>query len=119
MEEFAGSGQNGGGETGAGEQYLSQRTLDGLNRKERDSKSFGDGVQPGENSEGAWTKQIEKVTSQIPSATFLSLAIASIGISAFFQLVGRKEDAQFVGQWVPTILTLGLYNKLVKIEGSE
>jgi hypothetical protein len=35
------------------------------------------------------------------------------------QLLGRKHEAQFVGQWVPTILILGLYNKMVKQHGSD
>lgn len=83
------------------------------------SLSAGEGVKPGESGEGSLTKQIESVTSKIPSATFLSLAVGSIGLSALLQVCGRKADAQFVGQWVPTILTLGLYNKLVKLEGSE
>jgi len=34
-------------------------------------------------------------------------------------IAGRKNLANFVGQWVPTILIVGLYNKLVKVEGSE
>jgi hypothetical protein len=29
-------------------------------------------------------------------------------------LLDRKTWANFVGQWVPTILILGIYNKLVK-----
>ena len=77
------------------------------------------GVAPREQGEGEITKQIESFTSQIPSGTFLSLALGSIGISAVLHIAGRKHDAQFVGQWVPTILLLGLYNKLVKLEGSE
>jgi hypothetical protein len=28
--------------------------------------------------------------------------------------MGRREDAMFVGQWAPTLLLLGLYNKIVK-----
>ena len=82
-------------------------------------QSLPNGVAAGESGEGSVTKQIENVTSKIPSATFLSLALASIGLSALLQVSGRKNDAQFVGQWVPTILTLGLYNKLVKLQGSE
>ena len=78
-----------------------------------------EGVLAGEPGEGAITKRIESITSKIPSATFLSLAVGSVGISLILRIFGRKEDAQFVGQWVPTILTLGLYNKLVKLEGSE
>lgn len=77
------------------------------------------GVAPGEHEEGAITKQIEYYTSQVPSGAYLSLAVASIGLSAVLHLAGRKTDSQFVGHWVPTILLLGLYNKLVKVQGSE
>ena len=65
------------------------------------------------------TKAIEHYTSQVPSGTYLSLAVGSIGVSALLKLTGRNRDAQFVGHWVPTILILGLYNKLVKLHGSE
>ncbi len=65
------------------------------------------------------TKQIEKITTKIPSGTFLTAAIGAIGASLLFQLAGKKENAQFIGFWVPTILVLGLYNKIVKLEGSE
>ena len=58
-------------------------------------------------------------TIQVPSGTYLSLAIGSIGLSLALQLTGRKHAATFVGQWVPTILLLGLYNKLVKVAGSD
>jgi hypothetical protein len=54
-----------------------------------------------------------------PLGNYLSLAIASIGISLALQLLGRKHSAQFVGQWVPTILILGLSNKMVKQHGSD
>jgi len=82
--------------------------------------SLTDGaVKPRESGEGEVTKQIETVTAKIPSGTFLSAALGSIGISAILHAVGRKADANFVAQWVPTILILGLYNKLVKLEGSE
>ena len=58
-------------------------------------------------------------TSQVPSGTYLSLAVGSLGLSLTLRLLGQKHAANFVGQWVPTILILGLYNKLVKVEGSE
>jgi hypothetical protein len=77
------------------------------------------GVAPHEHQEGSLTRRIESVTSQVPSGTYLSLAVGSIAISALLHLAGRKQDAQFVGQWVPTILLLGLYNKVVKQHGSE
>jgi hypothetical protein len=40
-------------------------------------------------------------------------------LSALLYLNGRKASANFVGHWVPTILMLGLYNKVVKLHGSD
>jgi hypothetical protein len=77
------------------------------------------GVAPHEHPEGTITKVIEQYTSSVPSGVYLSLAIGSIGLSALLKLSGRDKGAQFVGQWVPTILILGLYNKLVKVHGSD
>src|SRR4051794_8945484 len=79
----------------------------------------GRGTEAHENPEGEITKRIESVTAQVPSGSFLAFAIGSIGLSAALQLSGRKADAQFIGQWVPTVLLLGLYNKIVKLQGSE
>jgi hypothetical protein len=81
--------------------------------------THGRGVAPSEHDEGRLTKEIEYYTSQVPSGTYLSLAVGSIGLSLALQLMGRKHAANFVGQWVPTILLLGLYNKMVKLHGSE
>ncbi|HYF51423.1 MAG TPA: hypothetical protein VEJ63_18565 [Planctomycetota bacterium] len=64
--------------------------------------------------EDALTTGIEKVTSKVPSATFLAAGFAFMGISALLALSGRTKAANFIGQWVPTILIMGLYNKVVK-----
>jgi hypothetical protein len=77
------------------------------------------GVAPHEREEGTITKAIESYTSAVPSGTYLSLAVGAIGLSVVLKLAGRNHGAQFVGHWVPTILILGLYNKLVKVQGSE
>jgi len=77
------------------------------------------GVAAGEHKEGTITKTIEHYTSMVPSGTYLTLAVGSIGLAAAMKLMGRDKDAQFIGHWVPTILILGLYNKLVKLEGSD
>jgi hypothetical protein len=34
-------------------------------------------------------------------------------------MMGNKDASLFVGQWAPTLLILGLYNKLVKQLGSD
>ena len=74
---------------------------------------------PHEAREGKLTRSIEQVTSTIPSGLFLSLSVASMATSATLKLLGRDTDALFVGQWAPTLLILGLYNKLVKIADSQ
>ena len=79
----------------------------------------GYAVAPRQHPEGELTKAIEYYTSQVPSGVYLSLATASIGLSLGLRVFGQKHAANFVGHWVPTILILGLYNKLVKLEGSE
>ena len=69
--------------------------------------------------EGKTTKAIEKTTAAIPSVTFLILAGGAVAGSLVLKLMGRDSTANFVGEWAPTILLLGIYNKLVKVIGSE
>jgi hypothetical protein len=72
-----------------------------------------------EHREGPLARSIEQQTAKLPSDIFLIAALASIGASLIFQANGKKETANFIGHWAPTILILGLYNKLVKLQGSE
>jgi len=62
---------------------------------------------------------IEQQTAKLPSDLFLWAAGGSIACSLLLQLSGRKHESLFVGQWAPTFLILGLYNKLVKVAGSD
>jgi hypothetical protein len=62
---------------------------------------------------------IEEQTAKLPSDVFLWAAGASILGSLALKAMGDEKDSQFVGQWAPTFLILGLYNKLVKLHGSE
>ncbi|MDG3005053.1 hypothetical protein [Paludisphaera mucosa] len=79
----------------------------------------GVGVKAREHEEGFGTKLIEQYTSQVPSGFYLGLAFGSVGISLALKLSGRDRDAQFVGQWVAPFMLMGLYNKLVKLQGSD
>jgi hypothetical protein len=76
-------------------------------------------ITPPEHSEGAVARAIEQQTAKLPSDTFLWMAGGSIAASMTLKLMGRDKDALFVGQWAPTFLILGLYNKLVKVAGSD
>lgn len=74
---------------------------------------------PHDHREGFIAKSIEEQTARLPSDTFLWLALGSILISLTFQATGRSRNSLFVGQWAPTFLLLGVYNKLVKQLGSD
>ena len=91
----------------------------------RPTGSMSQMVQPGghdeaqKHSEGTVARNIEHYTAQMPSDWFLWAAGASILASLTFHILGRKEDAQFVGQWVAPFMLLGVYNKIVKVAGSD
>jgi hypothetical protein len=71
------------------------------------------------HAEGPVAKAIEDQTAKLPSDTFLWLAVASMGVSAALQLSGKRHAGLFVGQWAPSFLLFGVYNKLVKQLGSD
>jgi hypothetical protein len=91
-----------------------------------------------EQREGKVARSIEKQTAKLPSDLFLWAAGAALAGSLAFQVFGMKKKSNtiggifkpfrgkpaaplssFVGQWVPTLLLFGLYNKIVKVAGSD
>lgn len=72
-----------------------------------------------EHKEGKVAKSIEQQTAKLPSDLFLWAAMGSMAVSLTLQIMGRKKESLFVGQWPAPFLLLGLYNKLVKLEGSD
>jgi hypothetical protein len=60
------------------------------------------------------TTKVEEMTKRLPSMSFLGLAIGAMAVSATLMVLNRKTWANFIGQWAPTILILGTYNKIVK-----
>ena len=66
------------------------------------------------NYEDRATESVEEKTSRVPSLAFLGLAVGAMAASAALVLTGRKQLGNFVGQWAPSILIMGLYNKLAK-----
>jgi hypothetical protein len=65
------------------------------------------------------TGAIESQTSKVPSSAYLAAAVGSMAASAILKGVGKEHWSLFVGQWAPTLLIMGLYNKLVKQLGSD
>lgn len=89
----------------------------------------GTNQQPYANApEGKTTRAIEARTSRAPSLAYLGAAIGAMAASAALMVFERSRAprrwtdrgtpslSNFVGQWAPTILILGLYNKVVKLE---
>ena len=72
-----------------------------------------------EHSEGPVARTIEEQTARLPSDTFLWMAVGAMAGSAALQMAGNKHVSLFIGQWAPTFLLFGLYNKLVKQLGSD
>jgi len=71
------------------------------------------------HSEGRIAKRIEEQTAKLPSDAFLWMAVGAMATSATLQVMGNRHVSLFVGQWAPTFLIFGLYNKLVKQLGSD
>ena len=42
-----------------------------------------------------------------------------MAISLTLKIIGRQHTALFVGQWAAPFLLLGIYNKIVKVAGSD
>ena len=72
-----------------------------------------------EHKEGPVAKAIEQQTAKLPSDLWLWASIGSMAASLYYQSRGERDQSLFIGQWAAPLLLLGLYNKLVKLEGSE
>lgn len=70
-----------------------------------------------EHEEGSFTRLIEQQTAKVPSDIFLLASFCAIGLSLFYYVRGEKSRSNLVGLWAPTLLTMGVYNKLVKMLG--
>ena len=72
-----------------------------------------------QHTEGTVARTIEQQTAKLPSDVFLWAAIGSIGTSAVLRLMGKKSASLFVGDWVAPFMLFGVYNKIVKTQGSD
>ena len=78
-------------------------------------------MENGQNSksEGKVATAIEEQTAKLPSDLFLWAALSSMAASLTLKFMAKKHTALFVGQWAAPFLLLGIYNKLVKLEGHD
>src|SRR5688500_2940828 len=70
-------------------------------------------------TEDHFTKTIETYTAALPSTGYLAVVIEAMAVSLMCQVTGQGKWGNFIAQWVPTWLIIGLYNKLVTLEGHD
>lgn len=72
-----------------------------------------------EHGENRMTRLLEQQSAKVPSGTFLVIAIATMCVSLGLELAGRRTASRFIGMWPGPLLTMGVYNKLVKTFGAR
>lgn len=73
---------------------------------------------PNQN-EGYVATKLEQQTAKIPSDIYLWSALASMIASLILKILKQNSTAIFIGQWAPSFLLIGIYNKLVKQQGHD
>lgn len=100
------------GQTNMGEKQMPSGQSQGIGGENRMTTGS-------QHKEGPIARTIEQQTAKLPSDTFLWAALGSIGASAVLRMMGKKDASLFVGDWVAPFLLFGVYNKIVKLEGSD
>jgi hypothetical protein len=72
-----------------------------------------------EKKEGKVARTIEEQTAKLPSDAFLWTAVGCMTASLTLKLLKQDHMSLFIGQWVPSFLLFGIYNKIVKVQGHD
>lgn len=75
-------------------------------------------VRRAEHRESSLTRLLEQQAGKIPSDVFLFSGLGSMVASFALEVADRPRLSRFVGMWAPTLLIMGVYNKLVKLGGT-
>lgn len=59
-------------------------------------------------------QQFFRITDSVPEEAWYWMALASIGVSAYCKMMKKDDLALFVGQWPPTFLLFGLFQRLLR-----
>jgi hypothetical protein len=106
-----------GGEQGQGREQQRQ------GREQPQGREQGQGRELAQSQrEGRVARAIENRTARLPSDMFLWAGIASLAYAGFCQMREYRYKRQmglFVGQLAAPLLLMGLYNKIVKVAGSD
>ena len=72
-----------------------------------------------EHREGDVARTIEDQTAKLPSDVYLWASMGAMAAALAFKLAKKDHLSLFFGQWVAPMLLFGIYNKIVKVSGSD
>lgn len=55
-----------------------------------------------------------KAVENVPLSGYWYAAIGSMALSAVLFVIGKRQQSNFVGLWVPSIISLALFYKLLR-----
>lgn len=67
-----------------------------------------------DSAECAFVRTIEQIIGKMSSNWVLWAVLGSVIASLIFRRPRKKTATDFFGEWVPTILLLGAYNKITR-----
>jgi len=76
-------------------------------------------VQRTEHRESRFTRLVEQQAARLPSHLFLFASFFAMALSLGAEVTGHARVSRLVGMWAPTLLILGVYNKMVKTMGTR
>ena len=108
----------------SGLQYVTVMTTPGTQTPEVNPFAHTDAAEMpavfrSEHRESLLTRMIEQQTAKVPSNAFLIASMAAMTVSMIAELRGQSRLSRFVGMWAGPLLTMGVYNKLVKTLGTR
>ena len=59
---------------------------------------------------------VENQVRRVPPSLLVGLAVGSMALSAAFAVAGKLKVANFIGQWVPSLLILATFDRLMQAE---
>ena len=62
---------------------------------------------------------VEKQVRRVPPSLLVGLALGSMAVSAAFAVAGKLKVANFIGQWVPSLLILATFDRLMQSDGGS
>lgn len=64
-------------------------------------------------------RMVENQVRRVPPSLLVGLALGSMALSAAFAVGGKLKVANFIGQWVPSLLILATFDRLMQGESGS